>query len=995
MPSSREPHARKSFRLLTLGGAALVDSTGLVVAEQRRRLALLVLVASGRERGISRDRLIASLSPESPTDSARHALHQLLYYLRQQVGDDAFLGTDPLRLNREVVGFDVAEFEAALDAGALDDAVALYRGPFLDGFHLGDSIEFEEWAAGERGRLAARHADALARLAEAASARGDEAAACTWWRRLTEVDPLSGRAALGLVRSLAAAGDRTGAVRHARLHQTLVRAEIGGEPDPELVALVAELQRADRRADAREPDAIALISAEAPPLAPALEAAGAPRSSARPLARRGLVGVAVGLLIALAGAGVSLRDPRAVEGARDADLLAVTPFDVLQPSLQLWREGMGDVLSRTLDGAGPIRTVSPSVVLRHWSGRADRTSAEELGRRTGAGLVVYGAVVPRGRDSVTLRAAMLDRGGGTGKTDIEVSGKADRIGELADSLSIQALRVLSSTRAIGSVRRTSIGSKSLPALKAFLQGEQFYRRGLWDSALTRYDQAISADSTFALALVRMALVLGWNPPTAGAYEPRDEYMRRAALHNHGLPARDSLLIVADSFRLAADEMTEAEDWARMWMRVSTAVEEAVRRYPEDPMVWYEHGEWRMSHEPWPIAAPPAVSLEAFARAIALDPGFGPAYEHMLELLLALGRPEEARRYATTYLALYPTSPHRSHTRLSALLLDPSDSGRAEAERTLDTAAVFTVWQAGLNLSAWSDTAETAIRLLRRLGEPGRGAGGGPPWVHDSVMWPRYLGHVLAFRGHLREALAANDRLMRQPSASKWSWFLDPLLDLSLLRIVPDSLARATFDRALEKDAAWGGFFTPPHLRGLPWWLSRGDTAAMARFGALAARAARAPSTPRAALRARLLGEMSAGFLDLARGDSIAAIRKLSAIPDTLCLADNFAANCFHLNLTVARLLAARGEDRQAGALLERWRWSGGSTPSFVLATLELGRIAERLGDKQKAAECYGFVMATWRRPDPELLRYVAEAREGLARLDTSGQADVRASSSRP
>ena len=388
MPSSREPHARKSFRLLTLGGAALVDSTGLVVAEQRRRLALLVLLASGRERGVSRDKLIAALSPESPSDSARHALHQLLYYLRQQVGDDAFLGTDPLRLNRDVVGFDVAEFEAALAAGALEDAVALYRGPFLDGFHLGDSTEFEEWAAGERGRLAARHADALARLAEAAAARGDEAAACSWWRRLTELDPLSGRAALGLVRSLAAAGDRTGAVRHARLHESLVRAEIGGEPEPGLAALVAELQRVDSRVALPGASAIALVFPEATPSAPALEAAAGPTSSSpSPLVRRGLLGVAAALLIALVGAGVSLRDRPAVEDARDADLLAVTPFEVLDPSLQVWREGMGDLLSRTLDGAGPIRTVSPSVVVRRWSGRADRHIRRGAGapHRGGAG----------------------------------------------------------------------------------------------------------------------------------------------------------------------------------------------------------------------------------------------------------------------------------------------------------------------------------------------------------------------------------------------------------------------------------------------------------------------------------------------------------------------------------------------------------------------------------------------------------------------------------
>jgi tetratricopeptide (TPR) repeat protein len=428
-------------------------------------------------------------------------------------------------------------------------------------------------------------------------------------------------------------------------------------------------------------------------------------------------------------------------------------------------------------------------------------------------------------------------------------------------------------------------------------------------------------------------------------------------------------------------MTEPEPWVRMRFRGPATVEEAVRRYPEDPMTWYRLAEWR-EHDDWPIGGPPARSLELFSRAIALDPGFAPSYKHMLSLLLRLGRPDEARQAAATYLALDSTSPNRSENRLAALLLDPSATARAEAERMLDTASVHTVWSAAIEqgLAGWPDTAETGIRVLRRLGEPGRGAGGVHPWVHDPVMWPRYLGHALAFRGHLHEALAVNERLLRQPSASQWSWFLDPLLDLSLLGIVPDSLARATFDRALEADAAWGDFFTPRHLNGLPWWLSRGDTAALARFGAQAARAARAPTDPRAALRARLLGETSAGFLDLARGDSVAAIRKLSAIPDTLCLADNFAANCFHLNLTLARLLAARGDDRRAGELLERWRWQSRGTPVFVLATLELGRIAERLGDTRKAAECYGFVIAAWRRPDRELLPYVAEAREGLARL---------------
>ena len=69
----------------------------------------------------------------------------------------------------------------------------------------------------------------------------------------------------------------------------------------------------------------------------------------------------------------------------DADLVAVAPFDVPDARLALWREGLVDVLSRNLDGAGPVRSVPPTTVIRRWSGRADRPSATELGRRTARG----------------------------------------------------------------------------------------------------------------------------------------------------------------------------------------------------------------------------------------------------------------------------------------------------------------------------------------------------------------------------------------------------------------------------------------------------------------------------------------------------------------------------------------------------------------------------------------------------------------------------------
>ena len=175
-------------------------------------------------------------------------------------------------------------------------------------------------------------------------------------------------------------------------------------------------------------------------------------------------------------------------------------------------------------------------------------------------------------------------------------------------------------------------------------------------------------------------------------------------------------------------MTEPEAYVRMKFRTVTAVEEAVRRYPEDPMAWYALGEWRMStHEPWPIAAAAGRVTRGLRPRDRAGSGVRrqptSTCRHCSWLWDARRRPGAPR------LPTWPSTrplPTRSETRLAALLLDPSAAGRAEAERMLDTASVHTIWRAAFDqrLASWPDTAETAIRVLRRLGEPGRGAGGG-------------------------------------------------------------------------------------------------------------------------------------------------------------------------------------------------------------------------------------------------------------------------------
>jgi serine/threonine-protein kinase len=231
------------FRLQTFGGLQLVDSTGNSVMPQRRRLALLALLAAAGQRGMSRDKLIALLWPESPADKARHALEQLLYYVRRQLQPgDPLVGSDPLRLDGDVLTTDLDQFHRAIRRGDLAEAAALYRGPFLDGFFLSDASEFEQWAESERVRLRAEHERVLYRLAKEAGNAGQQTLEIDYWEQLAALDPLSERMALGLARALARAGDWAGAMQQVREFEALVQRELALPASPEVSAFLHRIR---------------------------------------------------------------------------------------------------------------------------------------------------------------------------------------------------------------------------------------------------------------------------------------------------------------------------------------------------------------------------------------------------------------------------------------------------------------------------------------------------------------------------------------------------------------------------------------------------------------------------------------------------------------------------------------------------------------------------------------------------------------------------------
>lgn len=222
------------------------------VLRQPRRLALLAYLAAATPRGPQRrDKLLALFWPESDESRARAALNQALYVLRSGVGDGAFTSSgDEVGLDFNAVWCDVSAFADALDAGRAEEALTLYRGDLLDGFHIGDGPEFERWVDEERARLRQRASDGAWTLAEARAAAGDVAGAQRWAGRAMDLAPGSEAVVRRLMLFLRGLGDRASAMRAYEAFAWQLSREYALDPSAETVALAAAIRDEERSVSA-------------------------------------------------------------------------------------------------------------------------------------------------------------------------------------------------------------------------------------------------------------------------------------------------------------------------------------------------------------------------------------------------------------------------------------------------------------------------------------------------------------------------------------------------------------------------------------------------------------------------------------------------------------------------------------------------------------------------------------------------------------------------
>jgi DNA-binding SARP family transcriptional activator/TolB-like protein len=511
----------------------------------------------------------------------------------------------------------------------VERAAALYGGPFADGFFLPGSGEFEQWVSAQRARLEDRIALALDRLAGRAEEAGQLRDALNLRKRLAAIRPLDTSAAVALMTTFAFAGDRAGALQYARVHEVLLKEQLGLDPDPAVVSLVARLREPVStvgEAPAKDADDPERLVAEGPAAAMTIEASRPAESRPGPRAWRvpgarwwwSVPAIAAALVLAL----LLRREPPVAREAPAASLdqkVVVAPFRVAgaSSSLAYLREGMVELLSTRLADDSSARSVDPGAVLAAWRAAGigsptdvPRSKIVGLARGLGAEQVVIGSVVG-GTRRLVITATVVEAASQRATAQVTVEGPADSISGLVDRLAAKLL-VLDAGEDASLASRTT---ESLPALRAFLGGQEAFRQGNYSAAVRYYEAALRLDSTFALA----ALQLARTADRMSTLAPQAHALALAWRERQVLDARARALLIAlagPSYPMPSEGVDQIDAWERL-----------IDLTPDRAEAWFELA-LRLVQEGAIAGATDAHSRGVWAlrRALQLDPGNIPARE---------------------------------------------------------------------------------------------------------------------------------------------------------------------------------------------------------------------------------------------------------------------------------------------------------------------------------------------------------------------------------
>ncbi len=958
------------IQLRTLGVLDLRATDGRPVRPilaQPKRFAILAYLALARPPGYHRrDTLLAIFWPDLDGEHARGALSRAIYFIRRSLGDRALdrNGGDDVGVSEGQIHCDALAFEAALDAGKLEDALALYRGDLLEGFFISDAPEFERWLEDERSRLRGRAAQAAATLATREERRGNLPLGLHWARRGAELAPYDEASFGRLARLLDRAGDRPAALLAYEAFARRLRDDLDLEPSAETHALMAEIRRREK---SRGQIARADSSAREP--LPAVENATQPQPLTRPHVAPGSRFTAPSVLlavVAVAAAGIALRlIPSA--SAPDRNILAVLPFRVTgSPSLAYLREGMVDLLAAKLNGEGGPRAVDPRTVIGAWrriskpDGQADvpPEGLVRLARQLRVGQVLTGSVVETST-SLVLDAHVLDVASNRPGPEALVQGAPDSLLTLVDRLVAQVLARGAGER---ESHLASLTTRSLPALKAYLAGAAAYRQGRYEEAVRYLQAALSLDSTFALAGASLVRAGNWIGDSAALAHGR------AVAYAH--------------CRRLSQVCATPDSTGRASLADQAALGEPAGPLGDVPETWYELADPRF-HGGSALGGELRASLDhaaaEFRRALELDSAYAPALSHLVDYSVAIRDTAAVQSYATRYLAVDSAGDLADYVRWVAATMTADSAALNDLRSRMFRMRVWTL----VRIVGESQLEGIGLDDRDRAGAVLRGRAGSPAEVRNIYA----ALHGLALNaGRPRAGVVA---------VAQWQE-LQPSRQGHDRRLVLDALYwggdTTSAQGAVHRLSGYVAAPTPvdPRARAEQssdvcalelWALARGDTRAAGR----AIAQLRVPA-PMLSSDPAIGGEPCAVLLTAMvsslnnRADRRATLDRLDSL---LATGPSWNADVQYVdfgNLVVARLREEQGDLRGALAAIRRrsYEWW---MPTFLSTYLrEEGRLAALTGDRAGAIRAYQHYLALRSNPEPGLRPEVDQVHTRLATL---------------
>jgi DNA-binding SARP family transcriptional activator len=236
------------LRIYLLGPTHLEnDALTLPQIATQKATSLFAYLVTHPAKDLSREFLADLLWPDRPAAKARHSLHTALWQIRHifkkvDLNPDKFMETSNTKIvwyANEEVWLDVAHFEDGCTEGSLnklEDAVNLYRGPFLINL-------YEDWCINERYRLEELYLQALNQLAQVYYERRNFSTSLKYARQLISQDPLRESAHRMAMRDFYQLGQRVAAIEQFNTCAQYLRSELDLQPSEDTAHLYQEIMQ--------------------------------------------------------------------------------------------------------------------------------------------------------------------------------------------------------------------------------------------------------------------------------------------------------------------------------------------------------------------------------------------------------------------------------------------------------------------------------------------------------------------------------------------------------------------------------------------------------------------------------------------------------------------------------------------------------------------------------------------------------------------------------